>query len=188
MEEYAWVIEYMPAGHSTDMRRESIVQLLGDQAYTLLEATIRHDAAVVVGQKVFVGKEGRSEVEKIRGRIVYADLTTGAKDIMPTILKSVVKAKEGDFVKFINTCKPISIRSHMLDLLPGIGKKSMEMILEEREKEPFKSFEDIKARIPSIPDPVMMFANRINDELKGNEKYYLFVRPYTPAPPSFRRY
>lgn len=183
MEDYAWVIEYLPSGRADAMRREPMVQLLGTKLFTLLEATINPNATIVMGQRVNVGKEGRQEISHIKGRIKYDDLTGGAREFLPIMLKKAVQEREADFVNFLNTAKPISIRVHTLDLLPGIGKKNMEAILREREAKPFESFADVHARVPTLADPVGIFVHRILSELEGKEKYYLFTKP--PFVPRF---
>jgi len=183
VEDYAWVIEYMPAGHADALRKEPAVQLLGTRFFTLLEATITPAASIVLCQKVCVGKEGRQEVSHIKGRIKYEDLTNSAKEFLPNMLKRAVAEREADFVAFVNNAKPISIRVHTLDLLPGIGKKNMETLLKEREEKPFESFVDIHKRVPSLADPAGVFVHRILSELMGNEKYYLFTKPpFQPHP------
>jgi putative nucleotide binding protein len=183
MEDYAWVIEYMPSGHADALRREPAVQLLGTRFFTLLEATITPSANIVMGQKVCVGKEGRKEVSHIKGRIKYEELTGGAREFLPAMIKKAIAERESDFVGFINTAKPISIRVHTLDLLPGIGKKNMESILRERDVKPFESFVDIHTRVPTLADPIGVFVHRIMSELEGKEKYYLFTKP--PFVPRF---
>jgi len=177
MEDYAWVIEYMPLGHSEALRREAAVQLLGVRYFTLLEATIDPVSSIVLGQKVCVGKEGRKEVTHIKGRLNYSDLTNGAREFLPGMLRKAVEEREADFIAFINNAKPISIRVHTLDLLPGIGKKNMEMLLKEREIKPFENFPELHKRVPSLVDPIGIFAHRIMNELEGKEKYYLFTKP-----------
>ncbi|MBN2122355.1 DUF655 domain-containing protein [Candidatus Micrarchaeota archaeon] len=177
MEDYAWVVEYLSAGRATDMRKEPMVQLVGNQFFTLLEASVKRDASVVVGTKIFVGKGERTEVEKIKRRIMYSDLTNGAKELLPNVIKRIVEEQEEKFVNFLNKAGPISMRVHQLDLLPGIGKRNMEEILKEREKEPFKNFADLKARVHTVSDPAGLFVHRIIDELEGRERYYLFTKP-----------
>ncbi len=186
MEDYAWVVEYLPLGHASAIKKEPMVQLLGTRFFTLLEASVKPDATVVIGQKVCVGKEGRQEVEHIKGRIKYEDLTNGAKEFLPNIVKNAIIEREKDFIEFLNKARPISIRVHTLDLLPGIGKKTMESLLAERDKAPFQSFDDLKKRVPSLADPVAVFSHRILSELEGHEKYYLFTKP--PAELLERRY
>ncbi len=183
MEDLAWVIEYMPSGHASALRKEPAVQLMGTRFFTLLEATVLPNATIVVGQKVNVGKDGRTEVSHIKGRIKYDELTNGAREFLPAMVKKAVTEREPDFVAFINNAKPISIRVHTLDLLPGIGKKNMEAILKEREVKPFESFEDLHKRVPTLADPSIVFVHRILSELQGTEKYYLFTKPpFVPHP------
>jgi len=179
MEDYAWVIEYLPSGHAEALRREPAVQLLGTRFFTLLEASVSPTASIMLSQKVNVGKEGRTEVLHIKGRISYEDLTNGAREFLPGMLKKAVEERESEFVTFINNARPISIRVHTLDLLPGIGKKTMEAILHEREIKPFESFADLHKRVPTLTDPLGIFVHRILSELQGNEKYYLFTKPPT---------
>jgi putative nucleotide binding protein len=64
----------------------------------------------------------------------------------------------------------------MLHLLPGIGKKLMWEILEERNKKPFTSFEDIAQRIKAISHPNKMIIERILEEIRNPDtKYRLFT-------------
>ncbi|MBN1170049.1 DUF655 domain-containing protein [Candidatus Micrarchaeota archaeon] len=185
MEDYAWVIEYMPVGHADAIKREPVVQLLGEKFFTLLEATVTPSASIVIGQKVYVGKEGRNEVSHIKGRLKYDQLSNGAREFLPAMLKKAVKEKEELFINFINKARPISIRVHTFDLLPGIGKKTMEALLKEREEKPFESFDDLHKRVSTLSDPVGVFVHRILNELEGKEKYYLFTKP--PMLPRYGR-
>lgn len=188
MEEHAWVLEYMPQGHATDMRKEPSVQLIGEQAFTLLEASLKPEATIVIGQRIYVGKDERNEVDRIKRRITYEDLSTSAKSMLPVILRKMIDSREKQFVDFINRSKPISIRVHTLDLMPGIGKKNMEAIISERDKKPFESFQDLKARVSTLTDPAAIFVHRIVSELEGKEKYYLFTRPpFQPHEGGYRR-
>lgn len=177
MEDYAWVIEYLPLGRANDPRKEPIAQLIGCGMFTLLEATVKPSASMVLGQKIYVGKNERNEINHIKGRIGYNELTNAAKEFLLPILKKAITEKETEFIRFINNSRPISIRVHTLDLLPGIGKKNMEAIIKEREVKPFESFSDLHQRVPSLSDPHGIFAHRIISELQGNEKYYLFTKP-----------
>jgi putative nucleotide binding protein len=177
MEDYAWVVEYLSAGRATDMRKEPMVQLVGDQFFTLLEASVKKEASVVVGTKLFVGKGERAEVDRIKRRITYEELTNGAKELLPSVIKRIVGDREEVFINFLNKAGPISMRVHQLDLLPGIGKRNMEEILKEREKEPFKNFADLKSRVSTVSDPAGIFVHRIISELEGRERYYLFTKP-----------
>lgn len=183
MEEYAYVIEYLPQGRSTDIKKEPLVQLIGSQFFTLLEATVKPEAIISIGQKVYIGKNQRTEIDRIKKKLSYSELTQSAKDNIPIVMKAIVMEHEAEFVNFINKATPISIRVHQLELLPGVGKKHLEALLTEREKKPFENFNDLKKRIPTISDPAVLFVYRIMSELEGKEKHYLFVKPFSMRSP-----
>ena len=176
-EEYAWVVDFLPKGRSSERAPEPLAQLIGEKYFTLFEVTIKPETAVQFGQRVYLGKEERPEVERIRKRVGYEELTSTAKTEAPQALKKIIEAREADFVNFFNKAGPLSVRLHQLELIHGIGKKHLAQILDAREKSPFASFDDIKKRVPLLPDPVQILAGRIMQELEGKEQNYLFVRP-----------
>ena len=92
------------------------------------------------------------------------------------MVKDLVKKSEKYFVDFFNNAQPLSTRMHQLELLPGLGKKHMWEIIDERKGDPFKSFADIKARVKLLANPEKLVVGRIMAELKGNEKHSVFVK------------
>jgi len=102
-------------------------------------------------------------------------LTANAKMELPTAIEKIVLAREKDFVSFFNSAQAITPRMHALELIPGIGKKYMWQIINERERKPFESFEDLQKRA-NIPNPAKLLAKRILEELTGESKYRLFTR------------
>ncbi|NOZ76461.1 MAG: DUF655 domain-containing protein, partial [Euryarchaeota archaeon] len=105
-----------------------------------------------------------------------------ARSELPYVVADLVSAREEEYVKFFNESQAISTRLHSLELLPGIGKKLMWEILDERKKKPFESFEDISQRIKALPDPKKLIVKRILSELEedtrlGKGKYKLFTLP-----------
>ena len=116
--------------------------------------------------------------KKIAGwaRITLGDLTSYAREELNGVLDRILEEREREFVEFFNKAGPITTRLHSLELLPGIGKKHMWDIIESRRK-PFTSYEDIKKRVPLMPEPRRSLKERIMKELEGGEKYYLFVLP-----------
>ena len=103
-------------------------------------------------------------------------------------MRKIIVAREKEFVNFINTAGAITIRAHALEHLPSIGKKHLESILDERKRKPFESFDDIQKRVPHLGNPLDIFAERIMLELKGGEKYYLFVKKPVSETEEDRRY
>ncbi|MCX6710565.1 MAG: DUF655 domain-containing protein, partial [Candidatus Woesearchaeota archaeon] len=118
----------------------------------------------------------RDKIHHIVGRIKFENLTASAYKELEFIVIEYVKKEEAKFVNFFNTSEPLTTRMHRLELLSGLGKKKMWEIVEERQVKPFKSFEDLRKRIPLMPDPVKLIAKRIMAELTGKEKHYLFVQ------------
>jgi len=170
------VLDFLPRGHAIG-RGEPIAQVVGDKYFSLLEVVIKKDVNVKNGDKVYIGEGKRDQVDHIKRRIEVKDLTTFAKSELPFVVEKLVKENEAKFVDFFNKAQPISTRLHQLELLPGIGKKHMWDIIEDRKTNgPFKSFEDIKHRIKLIPDPLSMIVKRIMEELENeNVRYRLFV-------------
>ena len=64
----------------------------------------------------------------------------------------------------------------MLELIPGLGKKTMWAVLEERKKGPFKDYSDLSKRVPALKHPEKVIGKRIEDELSDPaQKYHIFV-------------
>ena len=177
-EEYAYVLDYLPAERKITHGRikySPIVQAIGASYFTLLELIVKPNVSIALEERVYIGKGYRDKIAHVKGKLSYSELTSTAKSELPHVLEIIVKNKEKYFVNFFNKAGPITPRLHALELLPGVGKKTMWEIIEERKKKPFESFEDISNRV-SIPNVVKLLAKRIENELIGNEKYYLFVR------------
>ena len=178
-EEYAYVLDYLQHGRtSADKPRHlalPTVQVIGESYFTLLEAEVRAGTQANLHERVYIGKERREKINRIIGRIGYSDLTANAKAELLPVLKKLIINQEQRFVTFFNNSQAITPRMHALELLPGIGKKSMWQIINAREKKAFSNFKDIENRT-SIGDPVKVIAKRILDELGGGEKYRIFSR------------
>lgn len=177
MEEHARVIDFLPDGRAADREREPVAQLVGEKYFTILEVSIKRGTAVALGQRLYIGKDAREQVEKIKRRIEYNELTATARNELPLVTRNIIQDREAEFVGMFNKAGPISIRLHQLELLPGIGKKHLKEILESREEKPFENFKDMQARVPLLPDPVNLIQTRVTEELAGATKNYLFVRP-----------
>ncbi|MCW4011926.1 MAG: DUF655 domain-containing protein [Candidatus Bathyarchaeota archaeon] len=179
-EEYAYVLDYLPHGRPgaprTSHSSQGTLQLLGEEYFTLLEATPKNDAEYNIRDRIFVGKGARALVDHILGRITYDDLTSSSKAELPLAIEVVVQENEKRFIDFINDSPSLTPRMHSLELIPGIGKRLMFQILELRERYPFESYEDLKERT-SLSDPVKLISRRVLKELSEEEKYYIFTRP-----------
>jgi putative nucleotide binding protein len=178
-EEYAYVLDDLPHGRSltprTQYHGKPVIQMIGETYFTLLEAVPRDGVSFNVRERIYVGKKGRTKVEHILGRVTYAELTSASKSELPFVIEMIVKADEKRFIIFFNESQPVTPRMHSMELIPGIGKRLMWQILEQRERVPFDSLEDLKSRV-NIPDPAKLITRRVLKELSEDEKYQIFTR------------
>jgi len=178
-EEYAYVLDYLQFGRPAPDKPRHLalptVQVIGETYFTLLEAEVRAGTQAALHERVYIGKDRREKINRIIGRIGYSDLTANAKAELLSVLEELIANQEQRFVMFFNNSQAITPRMHALELLPGIGKKSMWQIINARERKPFDSFKDIQDRT-SVGDPIKVIAKRILDELTGGEKYRIFSR------------
>lgn len=185
MEEYAFVLDYLSQGRTdpTDpkrpMRREPIVLAVGEREFKLFELLPQKDVTLSIGDRVFIGKdiEQRDKIHSVRGRVGYDKLTHTASAELPFILEEIIRANEERFVEFFNNAHPINTRYHMLELLPGMGKKMMWAIVNEHKVNgPYKSLKDLDERVSIVHHPEKILAKRIEYEVRErNLKYRLFV-------------
>ncbi|EET90340.1 MAG: DUF655 domain-containing protein [Candidatus Micrarchaeales archaeon] len=177
-EDYGFVLDFMATGKSFSSQPEPIAQIIGEELFTLLEATIKPSVQLAIGERVYIGKDERDKVSVIKGRISYNDLTETSKRNLENILLNIIKGNEKRFVDVFNNAGPLNIREHSLELLPGIGKKHMLAILKARSEKRFESFDDIVGRVQLLQNPAKIIADRIIQELRGDERFYMFTKPY----------
>ena len=111
----------------------------------------------------------------IKRRIGYEDLTSTAKSELPEIVEEIINENTERFVNFYNNARPLSLKHHQLELLPKVGKKQMLKILEEREIEPFSTFEDVNKRVKGLPDAKRLILDRVLEEIEGDPDHIHFV-------------
>ena len=176
-EEYAYVLDFVQRGKSTTVRaREGIIiQAIGEEHLTLLELLGIQNMSFEVGERLYIGREGRDKVVSVLGRLEYRDISQSAKNELTNIVEKIVVANEKRFVDYINMAPPVTPRIHALELIPGIGKTYMMTIIKERDKKKFESFAEIQNRV-GLRDPAKLIAKRIIDEIAGEERRNLFVR------------
>ena len=174
-DDWAVVLDFLSHGHHGMDRSLPVAQIIGEEYFSLLEVIIREDIAMKVGDRVYIGDGKRDKVKYIRDRIEPHQLTVAAKEELPIIVKEIVEKKPERFVEFFNKSGSVSTRLHQIELLPGIGRKHLWAILDERKSKPFESFGDLKKRVQLLPNPEKTIIKRVLDELDDKDKYRLFV-------------
>jgi len=178
-DEKAIILDFLPNGYSSDNRpshlKDAVAQAIGTTRFSLLEIVPKKDVFLQPYEEVYIGEAKRDKIHHINGRIGMHKLTSTAKAELTHVVDQIVSENEERFVEFFNKAQPLSTRMHILELLPGVGKKHMWMIVEERRGEPFTSFDDIKKRVKLMPDPKKAVVKRILEELEGDQKHQLFV-------------
>lgn len=174
-DDYAIVLDYLPYGYPLEGKRRPVVQAIGEEHLSMLELAPVRGAAFDLKEKVYIGSEKRDKIYYIMGRLKADKLTETAKIQLQEFIVKTVGEQETRFIDFFNKAHAINTRLHQIELLPGFGRKHTEEILEEREKKPFESFEEMRERISSIPDPKKAIEKRILEEVTQNPRQILFV-------------
>lgn len=174
-EEKAIILDFLPNGYPLEGKMIPIAQAIGTTYFILLQLVPRKGINLQLKEEVYIGPGKRDKISYILGRLPKEKLTENSKIELEEFIQGIVEKQEQKFVDFFNKAEPINTRLHQLELLPGFGKKHMQAIIEEREKEPFTSFENIKKRIKNIPDPKKVIEKRFVEELESRSKYRLFT-------------
>ena len=176
-EEYAYVLDFKSRSKSTTVRGRTgiIVIAIGEERLTLLEILGIENSTFDISERIYIGKEGRTKVQSVLGKMDPHKISESIKNEIPTIIESIVTKNEKKFVDYINNAQPLTPRTHALELIPGIGKTYMNIIIKEREKNPFESFYDIKKRT-GLKEPIKHLSQRIIEEVLGETRMNIFVK------------
>lgn len=181
VEEYAYILDYLPQGVPSAGfgKKEPVCYAIGEMEFKLFELVAKPNAIVSIGERTFIGKDSETQkrdiIDHVKRRITYNDLTSNAISELEFVVTDIVKNDQTRFIDFINKAEAISMRKHSLEELPGLGKKSLNIILDERKKGSFKDFDDLAART-GIKAPEKLVVARILLEIEDPErKHYLFI-------------
>jgi len=174
----AVVLDVLPHGRAEDDRpqyqKQPLVYAMGIGGFDLLECVVEDTEDVAIGDRIDVADA--AFVEHCN-HVDYDDLPSGAAAELDYAVEDLVAAEEERFVDFYNDAQPITLRLHQLNLLPGIGKKLRNNILDEREGRPFQSFRDLEERVSGLHNPEEVLVERILEELREEDlKYRTFVQ------------
>lgn len=179
-EENVIVLDFLANGYVGDKSpihlKTPIVQGIGTNNFTLLELVPKKGVVLNIHDTVYIGENKRDKIHHINGKLNFNKLTSTAKAELEHVIVDIIRSDEQRFVSFFNTAQPLNTRIHIIELLPGVGKKHMLEIIDKRRDAPFTDFADLKGRVKLLPDPEKVISKRIVQELQGLEKHNLFVR------------
>ncbi|QPV62318.1 DUF655 domain-containing protein [Halosimplex litoreum] len=175
----AIVLDFLAHGRTEDDRpqyqKQPLAYALGREDFRLFEVVLGPDAGVSIGDDLVVDRAADA-IERT-GEVEYEDLTGGAQSELDYAVEDLVDEEERRFVDFYNDAQPITLRLHQLNLLPGIGKKLRNSILDERKRGPFESFDDLGERVEGLHNPREVVVERILEEIREDDlKYRTFAR------------
>ena len=173
-DQYAYVIEYLPNGLADSKERRPSTVIL-TESMALLIAALKKDVAVTSGQKVYIGGDKRDEIHHIIGRVSPDKLSGFGLQSLSEKIKESIKQEEKRYVSIINLLGPVNVRLHSLELIPGLGKKTVQKVVEERSKKPFESYQDVDSRVGLTIGIEKDIEERIMDELSNKDKYKIFT-------------
>ena len=176
-EEYAYVLDSISQGKSQTVKGRDgiIVTALGEERLTLLEILGVEDSDFDVGEKIYIGKEGRIKVQSVLGKLDFKQITGSAQSELENVVRAIVTENEQRFVDYINNAQPLTPRKHSLELIPGIGKTYLKLIIEEINKQKFLNYKDMEDRA-GLKEPVNHLSKRILEEIAGETQFRLFVK------------
>jgi len=174
----AVVLDVLAHGRAEDDRpqyqKEPLAYAVDVSEFGLYELVLTDASGLSIGDEIDL--EDADSIERV-SEIEYEDLPSGANSELDYAIEDVVEANEQRFVDFYNDAQPITLRLHQLNLLPGIGKKLRNNILDERKRQPFSSFEELEERISGLHNPKEVLVERIIEELREDDlKYRIFAR------------
>jgi putative nucleotide binding protein len=172
----AMVLDLLPNGRSDDdrpaHRKPPLAYALGESQFRLRELTLAEDADIGIGDRVPFDGDG---IESTR-EMTHADLSNAARSELEYAVGEIIDRDEARFVGFYDDAQPITLRLHQLNLLPGIGKKLRNSILDERKRAPFEGFDDLEERVAGLHRPKEILVERLIEELRDDDlKYRIFV-------------
>ena len=176
-EEHAYVLDFISQGKSKTVhgRGGVIVIALGEERLTLLEILGVDDSTFDIGEKIYIGKDGRTNVQSVLGKLDYEQITGTAQSELENVVNTIVTKNEQRFVDYINNAQPLTPRKHSLELILGIGKTYLKLIIEQIEKQKFLNYKDMEERA-GLKEPVNHLSKRILEEITGETQFRLFVK------------
>ena len=95
-EEYAYVLDSKSRSKSTTVRGRTgiIVIAIGEERLTLLEILGIENSTFDVDERIYIGKEGRTKVQSVLGKMDYVKISDSAKNEIPRVVELIITKNE----------------------------------------------------------------------------------------------
>ena len=99
-EEYAYVLDFNPRGKSTTVRGRDgiIITSIGEDRLTLLEVLGVPNSNFEIGEKIYIGKEGRTKILSVLGKLEHGHISSSAQSELSSVVENIVTTNEAKFV------------------------------------------------------------------------------------------
>lgn len=90
-EEYAYVLDFNRRGKSSTVRGKEgiIITCIGEERLTLLEILGIENSTFEIGEKIYIGKDGRTKVQSVLGKLEYERISFSVTMFSTTVGSSV---------------------------------------------------------------------------------------------------
>ena len=91
-DEYAYVLDFNSRGKSSTVRGRDgiIVTAIGESRLTLLVILGIPNSTFEIGEKIYIGKEGRTKVLSVLGKMEYEKISSSAHSELETVVENIV--------------------------------------------------------------------------------------------------
>ena len=83
-------------------------------------------------KKYTLERKEELKVLSVLGKLDYENISSSAQTELPTVVENIVTENESKFVEYLNNAQPLTPRIHALELIPGIGKTYMKIMLRRK--------------------------------------------------------
>ena len=112
-EEYAYVLDFNSRGKSSTVRGRDgiIITAIGEDRLTLLEVLGVPNSTFEIGEKIYIGKEGRTKVLSVLGKMDYDKISSSAQSELDLVVETIVTANESKICCISKQCTTINTKN-----------------------------------------------------------------------------
>lgn len=138
----------------------------------LVQLYVKSSSELMPEDTVTYSKSG--DIIQLKGYIKGDKLNDNELMKLEAVIVKYIKANPEPFLNAINHAPPLSLTKHSLELLPNVGKKTMQNMVKEISIKKFESLDDLRKRGTISAEAI---AQRVIEEMTlEDEKNFMFVK------------